>query len=259
MYTWVSKRTRIIVQLGLSGLLTLWNTLPAAAGGYTQLQGDTFTSVTFRTLDSGSFRKLELQLYLEYGLENDITLIFKSPYNWLEQGDSFNQGFADQEVGVRWRFNQDPNLATSLQAILIVPPGYDPNENPALGRGIVGAEIRLPVTGTFRFGRRNGYWTVEAAYRDYLGPQSDEIRVFAEVSQELAEQVAIAIQLDHISDLGNSQRFREVETDLTKLIGQLRVRLNNRTALVFGGYTNITGAEGSGLEFQVWYTFGPRR
>ena len=229
------------------------------SGGFTQSKGDIFSDLTFRTLDSGSFSKLELQAYAEYGLLESLTFIIKSPYNWLENKvgnhTTRNQGFIDQEVGLRWRLNRDPWLAMAVQGLLLVPAGYDAHDPLPLGKGIVGAEFRIPVTRSYQLGQLYGYGTVEAAYRKYFGPQSDEIRLFAEVSIPIIDRLSVDLQIDHRSAIEPDLLFREEETDLTKLLGHVRLRLINQLTLGVGGYTQIRGASGVGVEVQLWYRF----
>lgn len=232
--------------------LALWSTPPAWAGGFTQPEGRIFTDVTLRTLEAGSFEKVELQLFIEYGLQDDLTLIWKSPYNWIENdvGEETlrNQGFIDQEIGVRWRFNNDPNLATAIQGILILPPGYDPDQNLALGTDNVGIEIRFPVSWIYSLGQRQGILTAEIAYRDFLGTQGSEIRWFAEVSQNVLDRITLVAQLE------NTNGLAELQTDLTKLTGNVQVKVNPNLTLVVGGFRHIQGPSGQGLEFKVFFS-----
>lgn len=230
---------------------------PAIAGGFTQPKGEVFTSATFRTFESGDFEKLELQGYVEYGLRDDTTLILKVPYQFLEQAGLTNEGFTDIELGARWRYFKNDSIAASIQGILIIPPGIDPNETPALGTNIVGAELRLPVSQSFKLGNLDGYWTAEIAYRDYFGAQSDELRIFAEVNQSIAKPVSLAAQLDFVSALQDGAVFRPEETNIAKLIGQVRLKVLDKTTLVLGGFTNVAGTDASGIEIQLWHSFNP--
>jgi hypothetical protein len=215
--------------------------------------------LSFRTLTSRTFSKYEVQTYIEYGILDRLNLVIKSPYNWIENnvgGEILrNEGFIDQEVGLRWRLNRDPWLAIAVQAALLVPPGYDADAPLPLGRGIVGAEWRLPVTRSYRLGQMYGYASLEAAYRHYFGPQSDEIRLLGEVSVPLIDRLWLDFQIDHRSALEDDLLFREEETDLTKLISHVRLRLFDRLFLGVGGYIHLRGAPGTGLEMQLWYRF----
>jgi len=232
---------------------------PATGGGFTQPKGSVFADLSFRTLDSGTFSKIELQAYIEYGILDPLNLIIKSPYNWIENKSGGqmlrNEGFIDQEVGLRWRLNRDPWLAVAVQGLLLVPPGYDANDPLPLGRGVVGAEFRLPVTRSYQLGQMYGYGSIEAAYRKYFGPQSDEVRLFAELSVPVIDRLSLDLQVDHRSAIENDLLFREEETDLTKLIGHVRIRLIEQLSLGVGGYIHVRGPSGTGVEVQLWYRF----
>jgi hypothetical protein len=250
----IKRLIRVITQSGLAGLLVIWGALPAIAGGFTQPKGFTFTSFSFSTFDTDSFHKQEIQFYLEHGLQEYVTLIFKSPYTWSEDNGDNRQGFSDQELGLRWRFNRDPVLATAIQGNLILPLGYEADEDPSgAGNQTVGIELSLPVSRGFQVGQqRYGYGTVEVGYRDYLGPPSDELRLSGEVSVDVVQRLAIATQFFGI------YRLQSAEDDFSKLGGQLRWGANDRLNLVVGGFKNLS-QEGGSFEVQIWYTFGSRR
>lgn len=256
MRNWLNA-LRAVVPVGMSGLLLLSSAPSAQANGFTQPEGDTFTGFTVRTFDDDDFEKLELEAYVEYGLEDDITLILKIPYNWIENNDEENSGFTDAELGVRWRFNDlDSSIATSLQGTVLIPMGYDADADLPLGRGAVGLEVRIPVSQGYQLAGRNGYWSVEAAYRQYLDSDvSNEVRLLGEVSQDIVDRVALAGQIEQSIALNPSEEFREEESDFTKLTGQIWFRASDRLTVVFGAYTNIAGADGGGVEGRIWYRF----
>jgi hypothetical protein len=247
---------RAIAQSGLGGLLSVWATLPAIAGGFTQPENFTFTSFSYSNFDTDTFHKQEIQFYLEYGLQDYLSLIFKSPYTWSENEDrnDNNEGFSPQELGLRWRFNRDPYLAAAIQGNLILPLGYDADEDPSgAGNQVVGIEVSLPVTRSFQVGKqRFGYGTLEIGYRDYLGPASDEFRLTGEVSVDVLKRLAIATQFYGIYRLQESDN-----EDFSKFGGQVRWGANDNLTLVLGGFKNLTEFGGS-FEAQVWYTFGSR-
>ena len=243
-----------IATTALGGLLSLWGALPTLAGGFTQPDDFTFSSFSFSTFDSGNFHKEEIQFYLEYGLQDYLTLIFKSPYTWSEESGDNNQGFSPQEIGLRWRFNRDPVWATAIQGNLIIPLGYDADEDPSgAGNQVVGVEMSLPISRGFQLSKqRFGYGTLEVGYRDYLGSASDELRLTGEVSVDVARRFAIATQFYGIYRLQESEN-----EDFSKLGGQVRWGANNNLTLVVGGFKNLTEVGGS-FEAQIWYTFGSR-
>ncbi|WP_071454535.1 hypothetical protein [Gloeomargarita lithophora] len=223
------------------------------AGGFTQPEGAAFVSTTFRTLESRTFEKLEIEAYAEYGIKDNLTLIFKVPYQWIRD-DQFNpqltnSGFFDGEVGIRWRFTQDPLLAASLQVTPIIPLGYDPNAPLPLSRGGVGLDVRVPISRSFPVGNRWGYWTVEVGYRPYFGNRSDEFRTFAEVAIPVTDRLDMAAQIDSIIGTQNP------EANFTKVVGQFRIKASDLIRVVPGAYKQIDGS-GYGFEMSLWFTFG---
>lgn len=249
----VKRLIGVITQLGLGGLLLISGALPAMAGGFTQPKGFSFTALGVNTYDTDSYHKLEIQAYVEHGLQDNLTLILKSPYDWIEDNDNEFQGFTDQEVGLRWRLNRGPTFATAVQGSLILPLGYDASEDPVSSNQEVGVELSLPVTQSFQLDQqRYGYGSVEVSYRNYLGSSSDELRLSGEVSLDVVKRLAIATQFFNISHL------QSAEDDFTKLGGQLRWNKSDRLTFVLGGFKNISG-EGSGFEAQIWYKFGSDR
>ncbi len=251
----VKHLVRVMLQSGLGGLLSVWATLPAMAGGFTQPDNFTFTSFSYSNFDTDTFHKQEIQFYLEYGLQENLTLIFKSPYTWSEDNGDSNQGFSPQEWGLRWRFNRDPFLAAAIQGSLILPLGYEADEDPSgAGNQVVGVELSLPISRSFQVGKqRFGYGTIEAGYRDYLGPASDEFRLIGELSVDVVKRLALASQFYGIYRLQESEN-----EDFSKLGGQIRWGASDSLTLVVGGFKNLTENGGS-FEAQVWYTFGPKR
>lgn len=250
----VKHLIRVILLAALGEVISFWATLPSLAGGFTQPENFTFSSFSFSTFDSNNFHKEEIQFYLEHGLQNNLTFIFKSPYTWSEENGDSNQGFSGQELGLRWRFNRDPFWATAIQGSLIIPLGYDADEDPSgSGNQVVGVELSLPISRGFQVGKqRFGYGTLEVGYRDYFGPVSDELRLTGEVSVDVVRRLALAAQFYGIYRLQESEN-----EDFSKLGGQIRWRTHDSLTLVVGGFKNLT-QEGGSFEAQIWYTFGSR-
>lgn len=250
----VKHLVRAIASAGLGGLLSICTAGRGDCGGFTQPKGFNFTSFSYSNFDTDTFHKQDIQFYLEHGLQDDLTLIFKSPYTWSENDDNgdSDQGFSPQELGLRWRFNQDPNWATAIQGNLIVPLGYDADEDPSgAGNQDLGVEISLPITRGFAIDKqRNGYGTVEIGYRDYFGSASSELRVAGELSVDLVKRFAVATQFYGIYRLQESDN-----EDFSKVGGQFRWGATDNLTLSVGGFKNLSENGGS-FEAQIWYTFG---
>jgi hypothetical protein len=254
---------RAVALTGLASSLLILNAPTALANGFTQPEGSTFTSFTVRTFHVDAFDKYELEAYAEYGLKDDITLTFKLPFAWLDDeidGETVtNSGFTDLELGARWRFNDlDAPIATSLQGTVLIPLGYDQNADLPLGPGAVGLEARVPVSGGYQWGERNGFWSLEAAYRQYLDSGvSNEIKLFGEISQDISERFALAGQIEQSIALGGggSNNPDPEQGTFTKLTGHVWYRATDNLTFVLGGYTHVAGSDGGGLEGKIWYQF----
>lgn len=248
-----------IATLVIGGVLAIAEALPSLAGGFTQPKNFNFTSLSYSNFDTDTFHKEEIQFYLEHGLQDNLTFIFKSPFAWSRNDEDedrgTNAGFAPQEVGLRWRFNRDPYWAIALQGNAIVPLGYDADDDPSgAGNQDVGIEVSLPVSRGFQVGKqRFGYGTVEVGYRDYFGSSSDEFRLTGELSVDVLRRFALATQFYGI------YRLRESDNeDFSKIGGQLRWGANDNLTLSVGGFKNLTEFGGS-FEAQIWYTFGSQK
>lgn len=253
----VKHLARAIASVALTGLLSICAGGRGYCGGFTQPKGFNFTSFSYSNFDTDTFHKQDIQFYLEHGLQDDLTLIFKSPYTWSKNdyNRNRNQGFSAQELGLRWRFNRDPNWATAIEGNLIVPLGYDAKEDPSgSGNQDLGVEISLPITRGFAIDKqRNGYGTVEIGYRDYFGSASSELRLNGELSVDVLKRFAIATQFYGIYRLQESDN-----EDFSKLGGQFRWGATDNLTLSVGGFKNLTENGGS-FEAQIWYTFGSGR
>ena len=88
-----------IAQIALGGLLSIGVAQPSYSGGFTQPKGFNFTSFSYSNFDTDTFHQQEIQFYLEHGLQDNLTFIFKSPFAWSrndDRGGDENSGFAPQ-------------------------------------------------------------------------------------------------------------------------------------------------------------------
>jgi len=91
----VKRLIGLITQLGPGATINL-GALPAMVEDLPNPK-DWLYVLQFFTFDTDSFHKQELQIYLEYGLQDYLNLILKSPYTWSEDNGDNKQGFSDQK------------------------------------------------------------------------------------------------------------------------------------------------------------------
>ncbi|HTH82282.1 MAG TPA: hypothetical protein VL490_05085 [Mucilaginibacter sp.] len=125
--------------------------------------------------NNGKYTSYSYSLYAEYGLSKRFTLVALLPYVINKYQDnnfsSTGQGPADLEVGLRYYLaNINYKYYFMLQGTAIVPT-Y--SNNPALGYGKPGAELKLSFAGSGHLFGATSYFNIENAVRQYfddLGP-----------------------------------------------------------------------------------------
>jgi len=88
------------------------------------------------------------QLVFTCGLQKRVNGILEIPYLRLRQGESKNVGFGDLNIGVKYRFSDERNLAPSLalKALGTLPTG---DESSGLGAGEVGYGLTAVTSKTW--------------------------------------------------------------------------------------------------------------
>ena len=89
------------------------------------------------------FNKHELNLYLEYGIKNDLMFTFQSAIDYLNQSGNSSFGINDFELGLQKRLYFQNDNVISIKGTAIIPGLYNRTENPYISLGKFGAEISL--------------------------------------------------------------------------------------------------------------------
>ncbi|UKE68981.1 hypothetical protein K8O61_16250 [Xanthomonas cerealis pv. cerealis] len=233
--------------------------------------------------DAGRSRQDQLNLYAEYALSADLTLVgnvyfSKVGYrNDRNYGNQHTTGWADQEIGLRYRLDPDGRDGPwqgALQVLALIP-GYsrqdaDNRDHPALGQGDYGAELRYSLGRGYRAGNLDGYVDLGAAVRLRGGDSADEARVDISSGLALAPRWMLIGELNVIQSLGNgngpnpvyapgdSTPIRGNNYDLTKLQASLLHTLPGGTQLQLGYQQPVAGRNtgGAGGPFvAAWLRF----
>ena len=118
-------------------------------GGY---ESDRYWDNDSQLRRSPAYRKLELNPYVEYGVNDRATVGANSFLLRVEQeGDGSNSGVGDVELFGRYRLHTDGWDSLSAQALLKITAGYDEDEVVPLGAG------QFDVEGRFLYGRGGIY------------------------------------------------------------------------------------------------------
>lgn len=258
--------------------------IPANAAAWSQQKGKGLGILTYRyygtdkaftengTLvkndNNGTFRQHELNLYVEYGLPKNITLIGNFFLQNVTSSDDVNgshstSGLSQQEIGARWQFSHSP--AQALQFIFAFPGGYSMNDNPVLGNNQLDFELLYFIGDSFQCFNRKAFWELGGGVRFRTGAPADQLRWFGTLGYSFNKNWDVYAQLEGTHGLGNGSTQNvgnniTLTTDYTLLKATLNVayNFNDRWTLSAGPFINYYGKNtggGGGVQASVWYRF----
>lgn len=233
--------------------------------------------------DRGRSRQDQLNLYVEYGLTENLTFVgnfFGSRFKYTndrsrtEAGvDDTATGLNDQEIGLRYRLDpgSEGPWVGAVQGLVVVP-GYDrparTSSEPALGLGGGGVELRYSVGRGYALGTRSGYVDMGAAVRLRGGGAADELRADISTGVGLSQRWMLIGELNQIQSLGNGQddganadtvgRFVANNYSLTKLQLSAIANLSQSTQLQVGWQQPVLGRNtgtGGGPFLGFWWRY----
>lgn len=229
--------------------------ISAQAGAWVQPDGDTLVILKYlhsegsgwfddshhRTDfdDHGRSRQDQLNLYLEHGLSDRLSLVgnfYLSAVGYRnDYGSHRTFGLGDQEIGLRYALPITPGSSWqhALQALVSIP-AYDrdatyhpenPSARPALGLGDYALELRYGRGRGYTLGARKGYVDLGGALRLRGSAASDEVRLDGVVGLDLGGRWTLLGELNVIQGLGNGRGNADFQTyvatgtnyDLTKV------------------------------------------
>jgi hypothetical protein len=215
----------------------------------------------------GTFKKYEMNIYVEYGLTDNYTLTLNTFYNWLTDDASGiklkNQGFTDQEVGLQRIVANGNHGIVAIHGMLIAPGGYSLEDEPRLGYDRFGAEGALLYGNSFEMLDKYGFFDLRLGYRGYSGYPSSQIRVNADVGYDIFSRLQILTSgelhyglKDGYEELVQGSSSIQPNYRLLKITLAARFRINEQASLVFGGYRHAWGEEsggGGGGYVSLWF------
>jgi hypothetical protein len=134
---------------------------------------DTTGSPAKRYPNNGKYQSLGITLYGEYGISRKWAAVVSLPYVYnsftqnIAPTNTTSNGLTDLETGIRYYLaNIDYIYYFSLQGTAITPL-Y--SNNPSLGYGEEGAELKLAVSGSGTMFDRSIYFNASDGFRQYFG------------------------------------------------------------------------------------------
>jgi hypothetical protein len=145
---------------------------PSVSYFFANSQWDT-TGAKKQFPNGGRYSSVGISIYSEYGISRRFTGVLSVPYvfnNYTQTVDPKNttsSGLTDLEAGLRYYLaNINYEYYFSLQGTGIIPTYVN---NPALGYGEYGTELKLAVSGTLHLFGNSGYFNAADGVRQYFG------------------------------------------------------------------------------------------
>jgi hypothetical protein len=223
------------------------------AGAWTMPEGRAYVKLSVNAYDSdeqfdtggnpeeyehnGRFEDRNAGLYLEYGLRDDISIVFSGSYKFLEKKDDSTQkkfnGFSDMDIALKYRLMKFGSGVLSVQGLVKCPEAYDENEVLLPGNGQYDAEIRI-MFGQSLYPFVPGYVNIEGAYRYRDEEPSDEMRFLGEFGVDFLRVFYARFKAESIAGMDNADSNYDsmnpnlsLDYDLFKLSMALGCRLTD--------------------------------
>ena len=222
----------------------------ALAGAWPQEAGktQTITTVTVsRATDefdgngnshgTSRFRKESVELYGEFGIDDETTLITKIEVSNLhpEPPAKSASGFGNTEIGVRREIWHDDDQVFSLQASALLP-----------GRSLLtsestDAELRALYGYTFPLFGYPSYIDAELAYRLRTNGYKDEIRPDLTLGVHASRNWLLLLQSLNVFSSGDGSNLAYQGRQHKLQLSAVR-RLTDSVSFQFGGFSTVAGS-----------------
>jgi hypothetical protein len=256
------------------GILMLQSSAAAIASPWPQPYGQGFLITTLNVIevrkaagnvtpahDAAALSLQSVGAYAEYGWAPAITVgtSFRLEHVRLnaDPGHSTSNGVSDVELFARRVLWQSGSAILAAQGTLVVPTGYNPNANPALGDGAFGLEPRLLFGHGFTIGAWPAFFDLQGAYRARFGDLTDQVRVDGTLGLHPSTRWLLLLQIYDTLSL-RSERHLEHDYDICTVSASATRELGPHRSVHFGltrliatrGYGN-----GTGLSAGMWWRF----
>ncbi len=146
---------------------------PSVSYFFANSQWDTTGGPKKPFANNGKYSSVGVSIYSEYGISRRWAAVVSIPYVYNSYTQNINpksatsSGLTDIETGLRYYLaNINFLYYFSLQGTAITPTYVN---NPSLGYGEEGAELKFAVSGSLKLFGNNGYFNASDGVRQYFG------------------------------------------------------------------------------------------
>ncbi|WP_026606516.1 transporter [Methylocapsa acidiphila] len=206
-----------------------------------------------------SYDKFELGAYLEYGVNDWLTVIAAPAYDQIKQPPpaASYAGLGESEIGARFGLYHSDNWAFSAQASLRTP-GASLNDTlaPSQPKRAGGLDLRLMLGRTFDLAGLPAFAEVQTGYRVYAQNQPGEYRLDLTLGLRPLPQLLGLLQSFSSISKGSGGGFKHGSWH--KLQPSLVYDLSPQWSVQLGGFVTVAGVN-AGRELGpfagLWYRF----
>jgi hypothetical protein len=238
------------------------------AGAWTMPDGKAYIKVSANAYDSdehynadgdavdfeanGTFEDRNVGLYVEYGVNDRLSLVYSGAYKFLKKKDDqvkqeFN-GLSDMDLALKYRLMNNRAGVVSVQGLVKVPEAYDEDEVMLPGNAQYDYEIRL-MYGRSLYPAVPGYFNVEGAYRLRDDAPADEMRFLGEFGVDFLKKGFARFKTEAIIGMDNEDAMTETSNpnlsadyDLVKMSLALGCRFTDTWGVEIETIREIAGA-----------------
>jgi hypothetical protein len=228
---------------------------------------DSFYNNSGTETNQDTYRKYELNPYIEYGLTDGVTIGANLSLQRASQdvagGTRTNYGIGDTELFARFRLWEEYGFIISAEPLIKLPSPESSDETPVLGGDNPDAGLSIAAGYGFSLLGYHHYADVSAGYRYRFGDPENQLRYSATVGVTVAPKWVImpqAFMTQRTNDplAATFTQSSGDDFDLTKLQLSAVYKYSDDMSLQFGGFSHVDGKNtgaGDGALLAVWKKF----
>lgn len=212
-----------------------------------------------------TYRKYELNPYIEYGLSDRLTVganIFLdkvSQYDTTSSQNRTNLGIGDSEFFARSQIWKKDGLVFSAEPMIKLPSPDSRSDSPQIGSDKFEAGLSFSGGYGFKAWELDHFIDISTGYRHRFGTPHDQFKLSATAGFSVTKQIVITTQLFSTlrTDKSASPAFTQSsidDYDLTKLQISAAYKIDDKLSLQLGVFDHIYGrnvGSGGGTIFSV--------
>jgi len=218
---------------------------------------------------NGYYSQVELNPYLEYGVNNWLTVGTNLFLQRVTQDNhslssaQTNYGVGDSEFFSRFRIWKNEQFSFALEPMVKLPSFVNKNSSPKIGSETYDTGLTLSGGYSFKAYGQNHFADLDLGYRHRFGAPNDQLKLSGTLGISLTKKWVVMSQifLTARTKSTTSPAFTQASGDdynLTKLQLSAVYKISDKLALQAGAFSNVAGrnvGDGDGVIFSIQKNF----